>query len=1237
MAELLEFFVPTKAQDLECEEKQELDHFVIETACDFDVPPEQQLDDLTRLFDALHREKSPTALFTKPELFYPLFSYVKALQDRELNSDVTRASRHKICHEIGERMKKLLQVTLAFIKKQKTTEKTESKALVVCLRSTLKMYAFILCGVLSSSAPTEDEEGAALSQHRANKKRKRREAIGFGDDNSGVDMDGRELALNSLVELCSKEVMYIWPNEVLEHGLLNVMLSMSLHMITQKANIGDDAQSISSSLALLLARVTSCMLFKNANIDPADLVSPMIELAMKSDCAATFLSKLVSDIEQEESVSDQSQALLESLFKGMSHAALDDAPNDNVAAKNISLFFSEVAKKSVSATVKMCDFILPVLQSENYDIRKAIITCIAEMIVQRYTGLSRSSSDDAARNQYLNELLFRIMDINPFVRNHILHIWERLVDIKAVPKRYHLALTEALVGRLEDRNYLVRDAAMATISSILRRNWFGQVLNAELVSEKLLECTEEARPVLNGVCSVEDALNTMRSQFQPVEEEGEDPLSGEEPAEPRAELNLSEEQMTVVNRVLFYENTLIFIAHIKKALQYAVQLLDSRTDRDVIEAIKLIVACSEYRLEAGDKAFLKVLVMAFEGEMKIQLAVRDAFVEVIFVSLGRLSGSPMTRATASAQKLIAILKMASEGEVSAVERIFFLLKSNPAFSRHISGHFIDAVWGIAEGSVDQEASIEDRRTAMRVYSLLSKFFWKDLRTRKESILDFLVSDSIKDNTVISYVFTALEQQALDPQFVPIAASVDPTAHPELKHLVTHLCRSTTAVASWMRLAQAAVNAIHHLCELPVVLFTYVLQYLGDRIQLHNDPNAKTQLFFLVGITALKQLVSVETTERVQIKSLEDAPNVQSNNGNASRGGDSMHKELGFGSQECQRHAIQELAQKRKQAIVTEGSIWFQFACVVVETCRQKPMAQTTENPYERIAAVMALCYLMIVNEEFCSQNLNLLFSLVANKKELWVIKTNIVIALGDLACVHPNLLGPYLNVPTTGFFKLLVDDDVRVRAVTIQVCSHLVLGEMLRIRDHLYTIVKLVADPDETIASNAVTFVQNLAMKEKEKTGNLIPPLVTELSAVMPSDKFQLAMRSLLERVEGDKPTVSLIDRLCRRFKPYFEKNKKRLQLALNIVFCLGELSYSTEGPTKQIMSEACYQQYKDWLRNPDVLECFKAIAAKAKRAGRAGAERRDKTALEEWEARMMADSCSQNEAERPEEVDTAA
>ncbi|KAG5509180.1 hypothetical protein JKF63_06190 [Porcisia hertigi] len=1242
MSDLAEFFVPNNVTDLEDVGKTGAHCYHVDAICEFDVAEGQQLDDLTRIFDALHHEKSPTALFTKPDLFFPLYSYVKAIRDKFAHSTVvTRVARHKICHEVGERLKKLLQVALAFLKKQKSGN-PQNGALEVCLRSTLKMYVFLICNILLSVAPLdEDESAGGLSQQRSHRKRPRRDMDGsFGDDGSGVDMDGRELVLTALVDFCSTEVMQLWPGCYLEDSTLNLLLKMCLHMVTLKENIGGDAQAVGGALAVLFARAGNCTLSKSSVANPKDLVAPLVELSLKSESAAMFLSKLVSDIEQSETNSGFGDQLLRAIFEAMSRAALYEAANDSAVAKNVACFFGEVAKRSITVVVRMVDLVIPVFQSENYDVRKAVVTCIAELILQCYTGHARNANDDAVRNSYLNELLFRVMDVNAFVRNHVLHTWERLVESRAVPKRYHLAVMGALVARLEDRNYLVRDAAMTVISSVLRKNWFGNVLNSALLKAKLEESLRDGTMCFGESSTMEKEIENSRAHFRPTTETLSDPLDVAEEGVPTVVEQLgdalshegnsviSEKQAAVISRIVFYQNTLCFVELIKQALYYSCGLLDSKTERDVIESIKLIVVCSEYRVEGADRAFLKVLVMVFDGEMKIQFAVRDAFAEVIFNAFNRVAASAGTRVTASAQKLISLLRCASEGEVSAVDRIFGLLKANPAFARHLSAQFVEALWSIAEGSIDAEATDSDRRIAMRIYSLLSKYVWKDLRTRKDSIVDFLCSDCHKDNVLLSYVFAALQNEALDSQFRPISVEEDILRHPVLRHVVNHLCRRTEGMASWMILAEAGVNLIHNLCEVPVTVYNYILEYYGSSEDLETQPNRKAQCLYLLGRTALKQLVAVETMEKTQLKALEEPTKVITQVSAVTKDQtDSMHKELGLGSHELRRHEIQQLAQKRKEAIISSGSVWTRFVDMIVSTCRKKACVYA-DKPFERVCAVLALCQYMIVNEDFCSNHLNLVFTIVADKRESWVTKVNVVIALGDLACAHPNLLGPYLSMPTTGFFKLLVDEDVRVRAVTIQVCSHLVLGEMLRIRDHLYTIVKLVADPDETIANNAVTFVQNLAMKEKEKTGNLIPPLATQLSTLMPFDKFQLAMRTLLERVEGDKPTDSLIDRLCQRFESFSERSKKKLATARNIAFCLSELNYTTERAIKRLTSESCYQQYKHWLRCAEVYDYFKLIATKAKKQGRGGSERRDRAAIDEWEARIQLDSCTDGEGE---------
>ncbi|CCW70121.1 unnamed protein product [Phytomonas sp. Hart1] len=162
-------------------------------------------------------------------------------------------------------------------------------------------------------------------------------------------------------------------------------------MIAQKSNIQNDAQSIASDVVLLLVRITLCILVDNQASNPIDIVASVLKLCLKSKNVAFFLSKFVADLEQEDAFASLAELVIRAFFENLVHAALYDAISDGVTGKNISLFLAEVSRQSVSITVKVADVILPCIQSENYDIRKAVITCLAEMILQRYTTSSLTS------------------------------------------------------------------------------------------------------------------------------------------------------------------------------------------------------------------------------------------------------------------------------------------------------------------------------------------------------------------------------------------------------------------------------------------------------------------------------------------------------------------------------------------------------------------------------------------------------------------------------------------------------------------------------------------------------------------------------------------------------------------------------------------------------------------------------------------------------------------------------
>lgn len=77
----------------------------------------------------------------------------------------------------------------------------------------------------------------------------------------------------------------------------------------------------------------------------------------------------------------------------------------------------------------------------------------------------------------------------------------------------------------------------------------------------------------------------------------------------------------------------------------------------------------------------------------------------------------------------------------------------------------------------------------------------------------------------------------------------------------------------------------------------------------------------------------------------------------------------------------------------------------------------------------------------------------------YIIKTNMIISLGDLLHKYPNLVEPYTNT----VYSNLHDKESEVRKTTMMVLTHLILNDMMKIRGEISEIALLLEDPDNKI------------------------------------------------------------------------------------------------------------------------------------------------------------------------------
>jgi condensin complex subunit 1 len=98
-----------------------------------------------------------------------------------------------------------------------------------------------------------------------------------------------------------------------------------------------------------------------------------------------------------------------------------------------------------------------------------------------------------------------------------------------------------------------------------------------------------------------------------------------------------------------------------------------------------------------------------------------------------------------------------------------------------------------------------------------------------------------------------------------------------------------------------------------------------------------------------------------------------------------------------------------------------------------------------------------------------------------IIKSNIVIALGDVAVCFNNMIDENSNRLYDG----LSDRNLTVKKNTLMVLTHLILNGMIKVKGQLGEMAKCLEDEDDRIADLAKLFFQELSTKDNAIYNNL--------------------------------------------------------------------------------------------------------------------------------------------------------
>lgn len=186
------------------------------------------------------------------------------------------------------------------------------------------------------------------------------------------------------------------------------------------------------------------------------------------------------------------------------------------------------------------------------------------------------------------------------------------------------------------------------------------------------------------------------------------------------------------------------------------------------------------------------------------------------------------------------------------------------------------------------------------------------------------------------------------------------------------------------------------------------------------------------------------------------------------------------------------------------------------------------DPMLRATASLALAKSMTISERFCSTHLRVLFTILSKSKEP-IIRSNTIIGIGDLCVRFPNRLDPW----TPNLYQALRDPCVAVRTYALKVLSRLILSDMIKVKEQISEIAKLIVDSQEELSSFAKLFFTQLS-KKQNAIYNVIPDIISNLSDLkvgIKDTEFRQVMKFMFELIDKERHTIGLVEKLCQRFR----------------------------------------------------------------------------------------------------------
>ena len=844
--------------------------------------------------------------------------------------------------------------------------------------------------------------------------------------------------------------------------------------------------------------------------------------------------------------------------------------NDNKGPKSVSTFVIKLSELVPRLIIKQMTMLVKQLDSESYTLRCAIIEVCGNLIIDLSNQDERGENHKSQINAFFDVLEERFLDVNPYCRCRALQVYVKLCDLETKYPKRRQAVAELAARSLEDKSSNVRRNALKLLGRLISTHPFSLMHGGQLSYQdwnKRLEAVEVElaglRPPVGspglaekqgaGDKTIDETLLDDATQMEGGETQKGPTLSDEEKA--AAIQKAVEEAATseAVGRLQltrrYYTEALKFIEVLHGASLIACALLSSKNKSEVIEAMDFFVIADAYKLESSRDGIRRMLRLIWtKGNSDEGKGVQNHLIEcykgLFFYAPDSFNGNDA--ANYIARNMISLTFGATPAELTSLEQLLSMMMT----AGHISDLVIAKLWQVY-GVQKKEISKNQRRGAIIVLGMLAIANADIVVKEMETMLRIGLGGLGRTDLGLAK-YTCIALRRINPNSRQAqGAKTAPSKLPNDHAILTKLAGIVEIVSDskeWFGVAEQALGAIYALSKHPDTLCSEIIRRKTRYVfQRQSEPSperegstepettgllspppetperkqkgslALSQLLFLVGHIAIKQIVHLELCELAFKRRKAEQEKNKPANASPSKGVAEEQNELELIGGTTEDDFTDAMAHIRERELLYgDNSLLSNFGPLVAEICSNNT---TYKDQHLQGAATLCLAKLMCVSSEYCEKHLPLLITILERSKDP-VTRSNVVIALGDMAVCFNHLI----DENTDFLYRRLNDNDASVKRTCLMTLTFLILAGQVKVKGQLGEMAKCLEDSDKHIADLSRMFFTELATKDNAVYNHFVD-MFSLLSAEKDLEEDSLKrivkfLASFIEKVFFNNPVL---------------------------------------------------------------------------------------------------------------------